>query len=158
MPNSESAQICCLFAILESNNFWGVRNIYPEMHDPSWFWQLFVFSLNSLAFVCLTTRDRFCKKVMQNEMIMFLHKWTSLRDFNSFLSQKSFFHHFYVLFPDWYIHETSIVCNEELRRSGVKHIQGQQKFSLSFSFDSTTRNPIRYFQKFWLQNWALSEP
>ena len=35
---------------------------------------IFCFFLAFLVFVCLITRDRFCKKVMQNEMITFLHK------------------------------------------------------------------------------------
>ena len=85
MPDSKSAQSWYFFVILESNNFLGFQNIYPELHDPSWFWQLFLFCLNSLLFVCLITRDRICKKVMQNEMIMFLHNYMSLRDFKSFL-------------------------------------------------------------------------
>ena len=85
MPDSKSAQSWYFFVILESNNFLGFQNIYPELHDPSWFWQLFLFCLNSLLFVCLITRDRICKKVMQNEMIMILHNYMSLRDFKSFL-------------------------------------------------------------------------
>ena len=73
-------------------------------------------------------------------MIMFLHKWTNIHDFDSFFVKNIIFHNFYVLFPDWYIHETIyyeilinlclfpdwyihetfIAGNEELRRPGVK--------------------------------------
>ena len=91
MPDSKSAQSLSFFVILESKNFLGFRNIYPEIYDPSWFFQLFLFSLNSFLFVSLITRNRFCKKVMQNEMIMFLHKRTSLCDFVNFLCQKAMF-------------------------------------------------------------------
>ena len=106
MPDSKSAQSWYFFVILESNNFLGFQNIYPELHDPSWFWQFFLFCMNSLLFVCLIIRDRICTKVMQNEMIMFLHNYMSLRDFKSFFVLKNIFDNFYVLFPDWYIHET----------------------------------------------------
>ena len=41
--------------------------------------------------MCLITRGKFCKKVLQNEMIMFLHKCMSLRDFDNFLCQKTLF-------------------------------------------------------------------
>ena len=62
--------------------------------------------------------------------------------------KKIIFHNFYVLFPDWYIHETIynlifisfmffpdwyihetfIACNEELRRPGVKGTKLLERF------------------------------
>lgn len=56
-----SSKVCVFSRSLRVTTFLGFRNRYPEMHDPSWFWQLFVFSLNPLIFVCLISRNTFCK-------------------------------------------------------------------------------------------------
>ena len=96
----------------------------------------------SWVFLYLITRDRFCKKLMQNKMTMFFLNWMSLRDFYKFLCQKAIFFIFFIfcfpidtsmklfitwfskffyLFPDWYTHENHFACNEELRHRGVKN-------------------------------------
>ena len=109
----------------------------------------FRFFLKSFVFLCLITRDRFCKKLIQNEMTMFFLNWMSLRDFYRFLCWKTIFFIFFIfcfpidtlmklfitwfskflyLFPDWYTNETHFACNEELRHRGVKKIRSRLEF------------------------------
>ena len=129
------------FSILEISNFLEFQNFFPKLHEPSWFWFLFVFSWNSLFFVCLITRDPgFAKNWCRTKCFFFLI-WTSLRDFYRFLCSKTIFFIFFIfcfpidtsmklfitwfskifyLFPDWYIHETHFACNKELRHRDVK--------------------------------------
>ena len=94
MTDSKSAQSWYFFSILEIDIFLGFQNVFPKLHDPSWFFQFFVFPWIFPFFVCLIIRDRFFKKMMQNEMIMFFLNWTSLRDFYWFLCQKTIFSYF----------------------------------------------------------------
>ena len=143
MPDSKSAQSWYFFSILEIDNFLGFENVFPKLHDPSWFFQFFVFPWIFPFFVCLITRDRFFKKIMQNEMIMFFLKRDLGRNLSAFCVKKWYssnffmfcfpidrfmkpwirwFSYFSCLFSDWYMYETFSACNERLRRPGVKFI------------------------------------
>ena len=88
MPDSKSAQSWYFFSILEINNFLGFQNVFPKLHDPSWFCQFFVFPWIFRFFLCLITRDRFFKKMMQNEMIMFFLKRDLGRNLSTFCVKK----------------------------------------------------------------------
>ena len=100
----------------------------------------FRFFLKFFVFWCFITRDRFCKKLMQNEMTMFFLNWMNLSDFYRFLCKKTIFFIFFIfcfpidtsmklfitrfskcfyLFSDWSIHKTHFARNEELRDWGV---------------------------------------
>lgn len=48
----------------------------------------FRFFLGFCFLLCLIWRDRLCTKLMENEMIIFFFKWTSLRDFGKCLCQR----------------------------------------------------------------------
>ena len=88
----------------------------------------FYFSIEFCGFYVLHYTRKSSKKFIQNEMIMFCHKYMSLRDFDNFLRYKTvlfprliiWFSTFSCLFPDWYIHETLSTCNERLGHWGVQ--------------------------------------
>ena len=61
MPDSKSAQSWYFFSILEINNILGFRNVFPKLHEPSWFWFFFVFSWNSLFFCASLHAKDFAK-------------------------------------------------------------------------------------------------
>ena len=50
MPDSKSAQSWYFFSILEISNFLGFQNVFPKLHEPSWF-SIFCFFLKFFFFV-----------------------------------------------------------------------------------------------------------
>ena len=54
MLDSKSAQSWYFFLILEIHSFLGFQNVFPKLHDPSWFCQFFVFFLNFSFFLCVS--------------------------------------------------------------------------------------------------------
>ena len=62
MADSKSAQSWYFFSIIEISNFLGFQNVFPKLHEPSWFWNFFVFSWNSLFFCASLHATDFEKK------------------------------------------------------------------------------------------------
>ena len=148
IPDSKSAQSWYFFSILEISKFLGFQNVFPKLHEPSWFWIFFVFSWNSLLFCAsLHATDLEKNDTKRND-----HVFPKLNEPSWFLQifvlENNIFHIFYFLFPntyvklfiswfstflclfpDWYTHETHFACNEELRHRGVKAFPEKPFFS-----------------------------
>lgn len=107
MPDSKSAQSWYFFSILEISNFLGFQNVFPKLHEPSWFRKFFVFSWNSLFFCASLHAIDFAKK---NDAKRNDHVFPKLNEPSWFLQifvlENNIFHIFYFLFPNWYILET----------------------------------------------------
>jgi len=104
MPDSKIAQRWYFFLILEISNFLGFQNVFPKLHEPSWFLFFFVFSWIFCFFVPHYTRQI----LQKNDTKRNDHVFPKLNESSCFLQifvlVNSIFHIFYFLFPNWYIH------------------------------------------------------
>ena len=107
MPDSKSAKSWCFFSILEISKFLGFQNVFPKLHEPSWFLFFVVFPWNYLFFFVPDYTRQILQKIDAKRKDQLFSKLNERSWFlQTFVLENNIFEISYFLFPDWYIHET----------------------------------------------------